>query len=165
MVSGGVGVDDADGGIVIDDAGGVGIGAGGGVRVGDGGMGIGDADGGAGGDDAGSSVGIGQGGGVGTDVGGSAAGVALTTPVGGKEGTASDMSGGESNIRCDDRGRAFLLSIIVSMLLNSVTRIGNACLIHPYDHDQRGGVREYQGLTPFRVKRSEKTSLMIPYWI
>ena len=53
------------------------------------------------------------------------------TPADGREGTgrtAGDMLCGESNNRCGGRGSKFLLSIMVLMVLNSLTRTGNAFL-------------------------------------
>jgi hypothetical protein len=58
------------------------------------------------------------------------AGVASIAPEygnkGGRSATGDTLHGG-SNIRCGD---VFLLSMIAIVVLNSLTNIGNACLIH-----------------------------------
>lgn len=57
-------------------------------------------------------------------------GMTFTAPMcGRKDGrtAAGDTLGGGSNNRCDG---VFLLSMIAIMVLNPLTRIGNACLIH-----------------------------------
>jgi len=65
--------------------------------------------------------------GKGKGAGGGSAEVAFMAPEGVNKGgrsAAGDTLGGGSNIRCDD------VSMIAIIVLNSLTRVGNACLIH-----------------------------------